>query len=543
MAVYKITAPDGSVYNITAPEGASDADLYAAAAVQHAASPQSQPVQHTGYAAQVARTLAGNGPSTSVPVPTGTQLMQDWGDLGKGAAIGALSAAPGLFGDTEAVGRSILSKFTNVSPATTWFPTSGDIGNDIAGAPTSGYDAGGRMLGNLFGPTLALGGIDALSALRAARLASDPLAQAASNARAAGYVLPPNMASNSPGVVSQVLSGVGGRVKTQQLASVKNADVTNALVARSLGLTEDQPLTEAALEQVRRDAGTAYDAVKQAPIQVIPDAQFQSDVAGLNQAGAEARAEFPELVGNSGIDNLVDTLSAKQQMSPAAAVDLIRSLRYKAQTNLKNYTSPETLDLGRAQSQAANALETLIERNLQAAETARAPIGAQGGGMSQLVANLQKARATIAKSYNIQDALNPVTGNVDAQKLAALSAKGAPMTGELAQIADTATAFPKAVQNLAKFGGNENLSVLDTAGTLGAAALGRPEVMGWLLGRPLARSVMLSNLYQSRVIPMIDAAGNAAIPRLLTPRNAAILTAPGVLNNISNILALQAQPQ
>lgn len=465
--------------------------------------PASEGVAHTGYKSQVARTMSGQAVHAPAHVPTPAELGQEWGDVGKGVAVGIPAGLLGIPGDIEGLARFLPSKVSSISPET-FLPTSSDVGNWF-GQAQSPEETGGRIIGNMLSPSLALKGMKFLTG--GERLASTGTEQAAAAAREGKFVIPPNMASENPSLLSQMLSGFAGKTKTQQAASVKNAEQASAGAVADLGLPKDQPITEAALEGVRRDAGKVYEQVKRAPVQIIADETFQSDVGKINQIGAEARAEAPELVSNPELEKLVDSLASKGQLSPAAAVDLIKSLRYKAHTNLKNYAAPEKLDLGRAQSRAANALETLVERNLQAATTARGPIGAQGGDMSALVENLQKARTTIAKSYDVESALNPITSTVDAQRFATLQAKGKPLTGNMKQAGDAATAFPKAFQNPAKFGGNENSSVIDAGIALHGAMTGRPKAMaeaaGWLVGRPLARKLILSDFYQNRAIPKL----------------------------------------
>lgn len=488
-----------------------------------------QPVAGTGFFAKpgsVARPSAIADQSLA-------QTGQQFGNVALGAATGIPAGLLGIPGDIEGLARFLPSKISSISPDT-FLPTSGDMGNMIAGQPSSPQAAAGRILGNLLSPSLFLKGAKLLTG--AERVASTATEQAAAQARESGYVIPPNMASEKPSIMSQALSSIAGKTKTNQLASTKNAEQAAAGAAEDLGLRMDQPITEAALEGARREAGKVYEAVKSAPVEIIPDETYAGDVSALHSVGAEARAEVPGLVGNPELETLAGELGNIQKLSPAAAVDLIKSLRYKAQTNLKNYASPEKLDLGRAQSKAANALETLVERNLEAATTARGPIGAQGGDMTGLVNDLREARTRIAKSYNIQDALNPVTGNVDAQKFAALQARGKPLSGNMQQAADAATAFPKAFQNPAKFGGNENSSVLDAGLALHGAMSGRPsaiaEAAGWLVGRPLARKLILSDFYQNSAIPKmaptagaLGASGTAAASatRMFDPKLLALV--------------------
>ncbi len=434
---------------------------------------------------QIQRTM--NTPGTLPGIPTQ--------DFASGVGMSALTGGVGQFGDIESLARLPLSLLG--VPGRSLLPTTNRVDNAVFGPAKNEKEQSGRNVGGMASPLLLKGLWDALPARTPP---SGPIAQAASDARGSGYVIPPTMASEKPSALTTVLSGLGGKVKTQQLASTKNATAGTAAVAQDLGLPEGTMPTPDVLEGIRATAGKAYEAAKKAPIEVLPNQAFHDRIDQLNQAGSAARNEFPELTGNPEVDNLVSALKGKDKFSPDAAVDLVRSLRYKAQTNLKNFTSPEKMDLGRAQSKAASAVEQLLEDNLKAATTARAPTGAQGGDMNSLVDALQKARVTIAKSYTAEDAANPVTGVINPRVFANAKAKGVPLTGPMADLANAATAFPKAFQNPATFGGNEPLSVLDIAFALSSKAGAA------VLGRPAARHLLLSKLYQNASIPRAAAA-------------------------------------
>lgn len=126
--------------------------------------PAAQPVAHTGYRAQVNRTMSGNGPQSRPPVPSLAQLGTQWNDVAGGAAVGIPSGILGIPGDIEGITRLLASKVSDVSPKPAGsFPyTSSDMGNALAGTPSSPEAAGGRILGNLVSPNFALKGASLL---------------------------------------------------------------------------------------------------------------------------------------------------------------------------------------------------------------------------------------------------------------------------------------------------------------------------------------------------------------------------------------------
>lgn len=313
-------------------------------------------------------------------------------------------------------------------------------------------------------------------------------------AREAGYVIPPTEATSEPGVVANALSSVGGKIKMQQAASVKNQTVTNSIAAKELGLPTDAMLDEATFSMVRQDAGKAYQAVEDSMSKlpggkVEANEDFLNRVVELDKKGAALRRDFPELATSPDIDALQTSL-LKQDFSPRAGVEAIKRLRFQSKSNLKSFDNPAKLELGLAQRDGANAIEDLIETRLEE------------NGDSATVQAYRDARQTIAKSHDIESATD-ANGNVDARKIARLGEKR-PFSGGLKTIADTASAFGKSMQNPDKFGGLERRSILDTGVVVGSglASLHNPAMAAGALVplfRPLARSLALSEGLQNRL--------------------------------------------
>lgn len=370
-------------------------------------------------------------------------------------------------------------------------------------------------------------------------------------ARQAGYVLHPADAVQKPGPIADTLSGLGGKIKTQQEASARNQEVTNRLAATELGLPADAVLDDATFAGVRKNAGAAYQKVENAastlPRGVIQaDKDFLHDVNNLDNSGDALRQDFPELGEHPDIAKL-QTSIAKNEFSPRGGVEAIKRLRFQSKENFKALGDPSKRQLAEAQREAANAIEELIDRNLKQSGNAAA------------VDEYRAARQQIAKSHDIEAATD-AAGNVDARKLAKMGARR-PFTGNLKIIADTADRYPKSMQMPSKFGGVEKRSILDTLTALGSggAAIGGAFMHNPMVAmsamplaiapftRPLARSLALSESLQNRLAglrspnqfgPMI---GQGAVPAVTGP-NALRSMLPGAGTPAAAPVA-QPQPQ
>jgi hypothetical protein len=313
-------------------------------------------------------------------------------------------------------------------------------------------------------------------------------------AHGAGYVLTPAMISDSPGVVPGVMAGWGGKIKLQQAASARNQSVSNRLANEALGLPEHAILNDAAFNQIRAKAGQAYLAISESVPQITPDREFIGDVASLGTQMSEAAAHFPEIMSNPTIEKLTKDLSSGQPFSPQAGLELVKELRFQGNSNLKAQGDPMKHGLGLAQRQAADAVDDLMDREIQR----QVQQSVEGGRKvdQNLVERYRNARKLIAKSYDVQAVTNTGTGDVNAQGLAKLASRGRPLTDQLKTIADTAAAFPKAMQRPEAFGGVEQHSALDFFGSMFAASQGDPSAIAMISGRPLARGAVLSNNMQ-----------------------------------------------
>jgi len=378
--------------------------------------------------------------------------------------------APGIAGAIGNLGaRSLGGAITGGAAGGLVNPEDAPAGALIGGALPSALKFAGKV-GRSIGSTI--------SGVTPPQNVLDQVAKA----RAAGYVIPPTQAK--PSLANRALEGFSGKLTTAQNASAKNQVVSNELARNAIGAAD---LTPAGLQQVRQQANAAYDVLGQS-------APFQADqtfLSALDRAGANSaamRANFPELV-NAEVDKLVEGLKTRPQFDAQPTIEAIKQFRADAGVN-KAAMDPAKRALGKAQNGIASALEDLIDRNLT-----------QAGDTTTLNA-YRAARQTLAKTYDIEKALNPATGNIDAAKLARALKKGRPLSGELKTIAEFANAFPKAAQTVERMGSLPGISPLDF-GALGAmsAATANPGLMAGVIARPAARATALSGAVQNRLLP------------------------------------------
>ncbi len=371
-------------------------------------------------------------------------------------------------------------------------PTSEDESRGFNTAAAAALSIPGKFAGDMI--SVGVGALNnKVRSMLAARQAQNSVRDATMTAgREAGYALPPSTAN--PSVLNRFLEGVTGKAGIGQSASLKNQSVTNKLGRQALGLPGDAPLTEQALRGLRAEAGKAYDVIKNAPGKLDADTQFADDLAALGGDFSEAAAEFPDLVKNEAIEKLQQSLS-RQQISPKAAIELVKKLRFDASKNFKSFDDPAKAALGQAQRKAAEALDNLIERNLKEANLDRflGPNADRGA-----VEAYKQARVLIAKTYDVESALNESTGNLSASALAKALEKGKPMTGELETIAKFARAFPTSTKPTEPLSAVLGGTPLDMAmGGAAAYGSGDPRLLALSLIRPSVRAGIMSKAGQS----------------------------------------------
>jgi len=269
----------------------------------------------------------------------------------------------------------------------------------------------------------------------------------------------------------------GGKQAIEATAQMKNQPITNKLAAKALGLSDDTPITKELLEQVRSDAGSAYEVVKGIG-KVKADKPYMAALDDIADKYSGASKDFPELA-NESVLKLVKAMK-KGTISADGALEQVKNLRYLAKANYRSL-NPTDRALAKAQDKTAKALDDLISRNAE-------PIIGKDAFTAY-----QKARELIAKTHTIEKSLNESTGNVSAQALAKELKRGAPLSGELRQAAKFGQAFPRLGRE--PIGAPPSGGMLEPLvyGVAGGSAGGPAGILASgipIIGKPIARHLM-----------------------------------------------------
>lgn len=385
------------------------------------------------------------------------------GTAGMGGALAntALRAAPSLATKAPAIIDALRTGGMSVNGLTGGAGVAARaLGGGVGGAASAGLvNPDDAITGAIIGaaaPNVIKVAADAGKAIgaRSASTYSDALAKFNRNSPMrdtlkesieAGYVVPPNMVN--PSAKNAIIESFSGKQATGQLASVRNQDVTEGLVRKSLGLADDSPLTKSALEQIRKVEGGAYKRVGD----LSPKAEY--DLEALKQARNEAQGWFN---------------AYNRSASPA---DLAKA---------KNFRD------------TAEVLELQLESHANAA------------GDSSLIPALRAARKQIAKTYTVERALNDATGTVNAKVIGRMYDKGKPLSDGLDAVGRFASAFPSVNQASQQMGSPaaHNLRSMASlmAGGAGAASMGpvglAAAAVPFVAG-PMSRGLMFSGSAQN----------------------------------------------
>lgn len=499
MAKYRIKAPDGHMYQFDAPDDITQEQAEDYVKKNY----QSVPEPKAGDLSLGEMALEGAKGTGEALLSLGTSAIAGPYSGYAGLARAALPGQPGAGAESvertqeamtyqprTAAGKKAVEIISK--PFQKWSDISkhaGESVREITGSPGLATTAETVMQAAPLAAEKAMpkGGTIAGAEARSAKLsaANRMKDMELKEAQDAGYVVTPTQAR--AGLGSRAVEGLSGSAKMEKLASVKNQAVTNDLVKGDLSITGDQPISVSVLQDIRKRSGAAYEAVKSSVKAIKPDAQFKKDLDALRGDYSNAAREYPDLIKNAEIEKLISSLDVTA--SPRSMIELTRKLRRDATANLRAYDNPEKQALGFAQRNAATAVEEQIDRALSSV------------GKGNLVAEFRQARELIAKTHDVEAALNETTGDVSARYLGKLYDKGRPLTGGMEKAARFSRAFDKSARDIVKMAdqsefGWGDLMLGTAAEAIGHATTGSFGGMAAIGARPAARHVILSKPYQ-----------------------------------------------
>ena len=503
MPEFEVTSPQGKKFIVTAPEGATQEQVLAFAQTQ-----MTEALKPAPSSARVALQSAAKG-AAAVPDPfLGVPAnLFNLGSAAIGYAAGELGrpditaqmpiAGPALTQpvrsgleavgaispefEPRTVGQRIVGRALEAAPSFAMSPTSGlkELGGKLAVGALSG--GAGQATEEWTGSKLAGAAVSMLTpaAVGAVRTGGasilEPVRQGTlKKAHEAGYVVAP--AAVKPTFATNRVEATAGRAAVEQSASIQNQAVTNKLMAKSIGLPEGTPLTPEVLQGVRKQAGVIYDAVDD--LKPPPTMQW-----------------FPRFHETK--------LGTQLQKARADANEMWLSN--------KRTPHPDTRAAAQKLDQLAESIEGDIARI------------AKASGQPELVKQLQDTRKLFARTYDIERALVPGTGDVSASVIGTLTKKKH-LTDEFKVVGEFAKAFPKYSKN-AVTTPNPNVSGTDAAatailGTIGAGTMGAPGALaaGLPLLRAPARNLALRPVMQNRLIREPQPLGTKGLEALLGGR-------------------------
>jgi hypothetical protein len=265
--------------------------------------------------------------------------------------------------------------------------------------------------------------------------------------RQEGLVAPPSAAGG--GFFSNILESFGGKAATNQKANKINQEALTAIARREAGLPENAAISVEALEARRNVLAQPY-----------------REVAALSKEASSALSK-------------------------------LREVRNEATQYFREYdVSQRVAALKKAQKlqQESLALEKFLENE------------AMRSSRPNLIPELRSARTAIAKTYDIERALNIGTGDVSAPVLGRMMDKGKMLTGGLATAGRFQQAFPQVMREGAVVPSPDvsatNMMAAGALGYGGFQAAGWPGLLaaGIPFARGGARAAMLSGPAQNSLV-------------------------------------------
>lgn len=294
-----------------------------------------------------------------------------------------------------------------------------------------------------------------------------PQIDAAKDANRLGILL--NPATSNPTKANKLRAMAMDPTELDAKLAQENATRYGNIAKAEMGIPENTPLTSGLpFAQAREKASAPYETIRKLGT-LAPDESVVQKIEGLYDS---------TVIGGKTSENAITSLIAdatnkiNSGLNGADVVKSISDLRKKAtKAYNSNASTPEMIDVADVRMGIANALEDLIESNVQDPKTLTA---------------FRKARADMAKIYSYEGATDLTTGRVDPQKLKRMLDKGVPLSGDAEAIARIAGNFPDTVTlSIPTKSGISQLVRSSVPGTIGAGIgvlTGVGPIVGGALG-------------------------------------------------------------
>lgn len=270
-------------------------------------------------------------------------------------------------------------------------------------------------------------------AARATRLAEEasakdwaraPQIEGAQAARRVGLSV--NLAEANPNIATKLAVGSTGQSTVNLKNAKQNLVQLNKIAREDMGLPENTPLTAEAFDKAASAHYKPYDEIRKIGTMQAPD-EVVGQLGKLKLDPLSTSSPEKAAKVNAIVDRTIDQVS--QGLSGENVLGQIRGFRKDASRTLKNpNASPIDVDVAEAQLGIANSLENLIEANIK---------------NPKALDEFRAARTAIAKVRDWEQATSIGTKQVDPAQLAKMLEKGKPLSGTLADVAETVATFPR----------------------------------------------------------------------------------------------------
>lgn len=310
--------------------------------------------------------------------------------------------------------------------------------------------------------------------------------------KAPQYDIALNPARSNPTIATKLGVGAVGEGGVNYELSQQNLPKFNKAARVDLGLPENTPLDESALNKYMERNSTSNLVIdKMGPLDNTKSTIGELGGLMLDEKRTSDKAKFAAV--NEVVSRARDQIS--QGLTGSEVLDQIRGFRHDAKRVLQNASAgPNEIEVAKTKLKLAKTFENLIENNLTD---------------DSIIDLYRKERTAQAKGYDWERAIDPITKQVDPNQLAADVRNGLKLTGTLRDLADIAGAYPE-IASMRPLITPDPYTMMrrgGAGGTIGFATLGGPEgaALGAgltsLTGRIAAKGMKSTGFQQSFAIP------------------------------------------